>query len=346
MTEDKSIEISENEALVYVVPLAKTLAIAESEQDHPLTEDQVMKIRDTAPCAKIPKNKLADFMAAQEFEDVDPFNAWYGWNKIKYEKFSAGKLPQLTYTVFAERDQVSKIRKLLQMANVEYQIMPPNQGLAADASNARSSFAPPMDASEQQKLSRHGAIFEVKTKPFDSSSAVKNSIETLKLISKLIDIGVLEVFCNSAYLSHSNKVWKDLARDVAIEEAKAPRPVVFWQLLFFAFVQLPIRFEDEFISCGLHHLGIPDFKIKQTDASTIFGTTLNEESIIRETRKLMEHLGIYLLHSCTDGSFRSGNTFSLSDNAPSLRAVWQQCDVFPQTDPRFTYLGYYRFEIA
>lgn len=345
MSENTTPELAEDEAVVYVVPLAKTLAIAESEQDHALTEEEVLKIRDTAPCAKIPKNKLQDFLAAQEFDDIDPFNAWFGWNKIKFEKFSAGPLPRLTFTIFAERDQVSKVRKLLQMANYEYQIMPPNQGLAADASNARSSFAPPMDSADQQKLSRHGAIFEVKSKPFDSSTATANAIEALKLISRLVDLGVLEIFSNSSYLAHANKIWKDLARDVSIEEVKTPRTVVLWQLLFFAFVQLPIRFEDEYISCGMHLLGIPDFKIRQSDARTIFGANLQEEEIVKETRKLMERLALYLLHTCTDGSFRSGNTFSLTDDAPSLRAVWQQCDVFPQGDPRFTYLGYYRFDL-
>lgn len=72
---------SEHEELLIVpVPsLIATLLAAQDKRRTPLTEEDVLRIRDAAPAIAMPLFAYEEVTAVRGYRDIDPENAWEEW---------------------------------------------------------------------------------------------------------------------------------------------------------------------------------------------------------------------------------------------------------------------------
>lgn len=75
--------------LVFMPPLVDLLAASERAKGTPLSEDEVIELRDSATCMAL-QEPAADAMAAQRgYADIEPENCWSEWQRIRLELSSA-----------------------------------------------------------------------------------------------------------------------------------------------------------------------------------------------------------------------------------------------------------------
>ena len=66
-------------------PLIAVLLAAERSKGGPLTEDEVLDIRDRATCIRLPRS-VADATAEQRgYPDLDPERCWEQWQTVRTE---------------------------------------------------------------------------------------------------------------------------------------------------------------------------------------------------------------------------------------------------------------------
>jgi hypothetical protein len=70
-------------AFVFMPALAALLAHAEELQGAPLTEDQVLSIRDASTVVVAFADVAAKVVSDRGYPEVDPSNAWASWNAIR-----------------------------------------------------------------------------------------------------------------------------------------------------------------------------------------------------------------------------------------------------------------------
>jgi hypothetical protein len=82
--ERKNDQQEENKLRLQFKPsLISQLKAAEVKKGFPLTEDEVMEIRDSAPCMAVNAQIFRISEEAQGYKDIDPENCWSEWCKIK-----------------------------------------------------------------------------------------------------------------------------------------------------------------------------------------------------------------------------------------------------------------------
>ncbi len=77
--------MSQNEHL-HIVPvpsLVATLLRAEQDKGEPLTEEEVLKIRDGCPSVAMTDEMLSKVVARRGYDDIDPEHAWEEWQGIR-----------------------------------------------------------------------------------------------------------------------------------------------------------------------------------------------------------------------------------------------------------------------
>lgn len=77
--------MSQKERLILVpVPsLVSTLLRAERDKGKPLTEPEVLAIRDACPTIAMPESAAAEVAIKRGYDDIDPENAWEQWTAIR-----------------------------------------------------------------------------------------------------------------------------------------------------------------------------------------------------------------------------------------------------------------------
>lgn len=64
-------------------PLVAILLAAERSKGLPLTEDEVIDVRDNAACIRMPRT-MSDAMAEQRgYADLDPERCWEQWHAVR-----------------------------------------------------------------------------------------------------------------------------------------------------------------------------------------------------------------------------------------------------------------------
>jgi hypothetical protein len=71
--------------LVHVPALVAVLLNAENEKESPLTESEVIKIRDSAQCMAMPIDVAEKDAEERGYADIDPENVWEDWQSIRKE---------------------------------------------------------------------------------------------------------------------------------------------------------------------------------------------------------------------------------------------------------------------
>jgi hypothetical protein len=69
--------------LLFIPSLAALLARAEELKGSPLTEEQVIRIRDASQVIVSPPQPTAAVEQRREYADVDPANPWESWQAIR-----------------------------------------------------------------------------------------------------------------------------------------------------------------------------------------------------------------------------------------------------------------------
>lgn len=71
--------------IVPVPALVVTLKQAEDQKGSPLTESEVLPLRDSAPCIALPRAEAANFIEARGYSDIDPGRCWDDWQRARLE---------------------------------------------------------------------------------------------------------------------------------------------------------------------------------------------------------------------------------------------------------------------
>lgn len=74
---------SDELAIVPIPALVAILLNREQQKGSPLTEKEVLAIRDGAVCMAAPRDMAAKLAERRGYEDIDPENAWEDWNAIR-----------------------------------------------------------------------------------------------------------------------------------------------------------------------------------------------------------------------------------------------------------------------
>ncbi|PTE10152.1 hypothetical protein [Mesorhizobium helmanticense] len=79
--------MSENVGLIiYPVPsLVATLLNRERTKGSPLTEEEVIQIRDTCPAIAMPPDVARQVDESRGYRDIDPENCWEEWQRARKE---------------------------------------------------------------------------------------------------------------------------------------------------------------------------------------------------------------------------------------------------------------------
>lgn len=74
---------SEDLVLTFAPPLVALLRSAEQAADRPLTEAEVVEIRDAATCIALDPSVADAMTAARGYPDIDPENCWAEWQQVR-----------------------------------------------------------------------------------------------------------------------------------------------------------------------------------------------------------------------------------------------------------------------
>jgi hypothetical protein len=81
----KMAPVGENLVLVFIPALAPLLLRAEQEKGSPLTEQEVLAIRDAASCVAVPEEAARAIYEERGYEDIDPDHCWQAWQQLRLE---------------------------------------------------------------------------------------------------------------------------------------------------------------------------------------------------------------------------------------------------------------------
>lgn len=70
---------------VFIPALVALLLAVEREQGTPLTEEQVIAVRDRATVTMLPRSVAESLADARGYDDVDPERSWEGWQEIRMQ---------------------------------------------------------------------------------------------------------------------------------------------------------------------------------------------------------------------------------------------------------------------
>jgi len=71
--------------IVPVPALVITLRHAETRKGSPLTESEVLALRDNAPSIAMPRAEAANFIEARGYSDIDPRSCWEDWQRVRLQ---------------------------------------------------------------------------------------------------------------------------------------------------------------------------------------------------------------------------------------------------------------------
>ena len=76
--------MSEGGLVIMPIPaLVAVLLNREQEKGSPLTEAEVLAIRDTAQCTMVPSDVAAKIVESRGYQDIDPACAWEEWSAVR-----------------------------------------------------------------------------------------------------------------------------------------------------------------------------------------------------------------------------------------------------------------------
>jgi hypothetical protein len=319
---------------VFMPPLATLLARAEEVKGSALTETEIMRIRDGAPCIMMDMNDAKKMNESRGYRDVNPETCWADWHRLRVQLTGNGFLPKIVLCLLGGKDFSNQCEAILKEEGVEHEFASPDKRMAKAFEASAFRIRPSLDEKDLARIDKHSAVLYVLSENFPASEGPEISYSFLRLGGRLLEAGGIAMKCESSGIAHSRSRWIELAsqaengqKHLGASDARAE----YWSALFDAFVQFPIQSEDDFYTCGMHLLGKPDLIV----ASGMMP--------VMQAVDLFNIFAVYLLAECPDGGFASSHTFSASKGSPRYRVVWEQCTNYEEDEFFFNPFGRWRF---
>ena len=74
---------NDDTVLFFIPSLVATLLRAEQEKGTPLSEAEVLQIRDQSPCVAISPEDVPTMIEERGYEDIDPYYCWEQWQEAR-----------------------------------------------------------------------------------------------------------------------------------------------------------------------------------------------------------------------------------------------------------------------
>lgn len=328
---------------MFLPRLAQVLAIFERDKGSPLSESEVLEIRDKAACIMMEQADAEILWEKDPFRDVDPNDCWADWHRVRAE-VTGGVLPRVVLCTLGDREFARRAREILQDKKVEHKFSDHNVRMVESFRYGASSIEPAITDTDFAAIEKHETVLYIISEPLQEKTTARITYDTMRLGHALLEAGGVAIKCESSGKAHSRAAWMKLADEA--RESVLPHgngSTDFWPALFNAFVQLPIQSEKDYYSCGMHLLGRPDLIISIEDIQKLFP---QEQNTAGTTYVLLATFALYLLIECQHGQFRSGNTFSVDAKSPRLRGTWEPCLDYAESDFYYNPFGYWRLSPA
>jgi hypothetical protein len=312
-------------AAVFIPPLAMVLGGAEREKGRPLSEREVLTIRDRSIAVMLRPEAAAEMAASRGYRDIDPEDCWADWHRLRVEYSGLGYLPKFVLCAVGDEAFADKARALLSAESVEHEVRERDDRMGTAFRAAAFRTDPSLTEMDLAAIDRHQSVVYALSKNFSAGEALSTARRMLALGARLLDAGGTALKCESSGIAHGRARWRALARSADDES------------LFRAFVQYPIGpARNDYYTCGLHLLGMPDLIASK---AALGGDPAASGA-------LFATFALYLLLECAPGQFRSGHHFRLDRGAPRYTVSWEACNGYDEDDFFFNSFGRYRFEPA
>lgn len=312
---------------VFMPTLANMLAHAEKLKGSPLTETEVIRIRDNAPCIMMKASDADKLIETRGFRDVNPENCWADWHRLRVEMTGNGFLPKIILCVPGGKDFPKTCEAILTEAGNEHEWRKREKRMREAFEASEFRVRPSLEKADWELIDQHKTVLYVLSDNYPAAQAPTVSLSMLQLGRQLLEAEGSAIKCESSGIAHSRARWIELANQADGAKDAQTR----WSALFDAFVQFPVQSETDYYTCGMHLLGVPDLIVDTEvlaaeDAVELFGV-----------------FALYLLAECPPGSFASGHTFSADKKAPRYRVVWEPCTEYEEDEFFFNPFGRWRF---
>ncbi len=319
---------------LFVPPLALVLAQAEKLKCEPLTEPEVMLIRDGCIAMMVPADHLPEMAKTRGFIDVVPENCWADWHRLRVQITGNGFLPRIVLCLVGDDKYADRCATILENEQLEYKVCGPDDRMTLAFQASSSPLWPSLEDDDYLEISSHDTVVYLLSDNFSSQDAQGMCLRFMTLGRQLLDAGGIAIKCESSGIAHSKSRWQEVSDQARKFQGAAPHD--FWMAAFMAFVQFPIQSETDLYSCGMHLLGKPDMIV----SNELIAATTGELAHFME---LFEVFALYLLAECPPGNFASGHNFSISTVAPKFRVVWEPCSGMDEDDFFYNPYGRWRF---
>lgn len=258
-------------------------------------------------------------------------------------------LPKLVLCLVGDEKFPEIAEELLQDEEVEFEIQREADPRMVAAFRAAAALVnPTMDAAELAEIAQHRSVVYVVSGNYGPADAIHYAHEMLALGTQLLEAGAIGMKCESSGIAHSKEHWLKLAAvaDEQLEiasdeendddEAAISAFADFWSALVQAFVQTPLLTPDDYKTCGLHLLGVPDL---------IMSRDIIHELAHDEEQHDTEAAGLFLLVALTDlmqdrdEPLEQFDAFRLDDESPEFQLRMEECDDIPADDLFFNPYG-------
>jgi hypothetical protein len=321
---------------VFIPTLAEMLAHAEKTKGTPLTETEVLRIRDNAACIMMRPEHAEQMVGPRGFRDVEPENCWADWHRLRVQLTGNGYLPKIVLCAVGDDNLTTSFSPILKAEKLEHEWKEHDERMVGAFEASACRFDPSLEQNDLESIAAHAKVLYVLSKNFTAAEAPSTSRSFLRLVGELLKVGAAAVKCESAGITHGRQRWLELADEAKKDDC--------WPALFRAYVQLPIQDGDDYYTCGMHLLGKPDLIVSDRLLRKAFRSTKAKP---HEAINLFRAFALYLLMECKEGQFGSGHTFSVDAESPHFRVLWEQCTGYDEDEFVFNPFGRWRFaEIA
>lgn len=322
----------------FVPLLGQLLMLAEKDKGSPLTELEVLEVRDSAPCIMLHRSQVKDMHA--DFRDVNPENCWADWHRVRVQLSEQAFLPRIVMCLLGNNESKPHFECVLNSENIEHEFCDRDPRM-------REVFsALYLEKEDLDEVKDHSLVLYIRSDGYSEPEAPEIASRFLRVACKLLEAGAVALKCDSSGIAHSRARWLELGRTcdlTVLSKGKAGNSELagdFWNALLCAYVQVRIYSPEAFYSCGMHLLGYPDVIVSK---SVLQSALPDNASLVDSAVYLFSAFCIYLLDECPPGQFLSGNTFQPDLDFPTFRVIWEPCEDFAEDDLYFNPYGRWRF---
>lgn len=330
--------MSEELIPVFVPPLALLLARAEKLKESPLTEAEIVRIRDDAVCIMMPPDKLQSMHKKRGFRDINPENCWVEWHRLRPQLTEDGYLPRIVLCLLGDSDFRQHAEPML--ASYEYEIREHDERMP---SIFQAMGIPDLTDEDYQRIAQHKSVLYVLSKNFTAEDAGDTAYSLMQLGQKLLTAGGIVLKCESSGAGHSSTSWMELTAAASQNypdiSSSLDHAYGFWSSLIHAYVRHPMAADDDYFSCGLHLLGQPDL------IASIEMLESHFEQPVSYCLDLFRVFASYVLAECPPGTFAPGNTFAMDTDSPTFTLSWEPCTGYDEDEYHFNPFGMWRFNM-